>query len=294
MSKDKERADSFIAQNIGQFGLNGTNTIHNPDREYVDPEWPTSRNPRSPMSRDNHLVFGYDGKPFNDRRSSTSVFWVGYGKMFRNSAYIGWNLRDFANQAIDEIREAYGEFRCLVAPPHRIPHPQYHDVVKLMISRNIPMTEIGNRHIEDSVTRQFRSQVRTNSMTNCEKIVFAQHSDLPVVDLTTFPVLNFRSRALEDREEDFAFGRWLLQNDHPGVPSFWRWSPDLFGSILLLASLDRSLGVPDWHKWFGPEDCLDKCDERWLTSAEGLTRLLPTGRWKFWSRAQEEWYGTVL
>ena len=69
----KEKADRFIAENVKQYGLLGTNIAHN---EAKYPHLSGSGNLM--FSQDNHFVWGYNGNTFNNRRASTCMYFTDY------------------------------------------------------------------------------------------------------------------------------------------------------------------------------------------------------------------------
>lgn len=73
----KTSADRFIESHLATFGLMGTNTQHNPVEN-----WPQSDEVALiPFTHNDHFRFGYNGKLFNWRRSSSCMYWADYGQV---------------------------------------------------------------------------------------------------------------------------------------------------------------------------------------------------------------------
>lgn len=69
-----EDSNGFLSDNVDKYGLTGTNTTFNPDK------YPQLDNKFGFFSKDNHFVFGYNGKYFNNRKSSSCIFYTSYGE----------------------------------------------------------------------------------------------------------------------------------------------------------------------------------------------------------------------
>jgi hypothetical protein len=99
----KQKADQFIAKNIAEFGFRGTNLTHN---EAKHPE--LSGNDVLYFSKDNHFVWGYNGKSYINRRSSSCMYFTDYLKP-RNTGSIlplDATLIDVAEQ----LQKEFGRF----------------------------------------------------------------------------------------------------------------------------------------------------------------------------------------
>lgn len=69
-----EDSESFLSDDVAKYGLTGTNTTFNPDR------YPELDSKFGFFSKDNHFVFGYNGNHFNNRKSSSCIFYTSYGE----------------------------------------------------------------------------------------------------------------------------------------------------------------------------------------------------------------------
>lgn len=92
---NKQNADAFIAQNIEQYGLDGSNITHN------DPKYPELRGGSSyGFSKDSHFMWGYNGRKLKNRRSSTCMYSTFYQKLPNTGSVLSLDrsLVDIAEQ----------------------------------------------------------------------------------------------------------------------------------------------------------------------------------------------------
>jgi hypothetical protein len=95
MKKQKQKADNFIDSHIQAYGLTGSNTPHNEDK--------FSRQRGSSalyFSKKNHFIWGYNGKSFINRRSSTCMYFTDYLKQPSTGSTLplSFSLVDVAEQ----------------------------------------------------------------------------------------------------------------------------------------------------------------------------------------------------
>ncbi len=99
----KRKADQFIAANIQKYGLTGSNVTPN------DAKHPKlSGNGVLYFSKDNHFVWGYNGKSYTNRRSSSCMYFTDY----LTPRYSGTILPLDAT-LIDIAEQLYKEFGCI-------------------------------------------------------------------------------------------------------------------------------------------------------------------------------------
>lgn len=77
----KSLADRFIAEQIAVYGLNGANTLKNPDAGFPRaPMRNESTGTRLDFSFGRHFKFGYNGEVGRFRESSTCMYWTEHGR----------------------------------------------------------------------------------------------------------------------------------------------------------------------------------------------------------------------
>lgn len=107
---DKLNADRFIAERLSVYGLNGSNTLKNPDAGF----------PRSPFDSKisegdinflfgDHFKFGYNGEVGVFRKSSTCMYWTEHGLGRRPIE----SLTSEAKIAANEAAHAFGKLNLI-------------------------------------------------------------------------------------------------------------------------------------------------------------------------------------
>lgn len=102
-STDKQGADRFIAERIAVYGLNGTNTLKNPDAGF--PRAPTrneSTGARLDFSFGRHFKFGYNGEVGRFRESSTCMYWTEHGRPRRAVGKLRDEMSLAASEAVEK------------------------------------------------------------------------------------------------------------------------------------------------------------------------------------------------
>lgn len=105
-SADKQGADRFIAEQIAVYGLNGTNTLKNPDAGFPRAPVPNeSTGIQLDFSFGRHFKFGYNGEVGRFRESSTCMYWTEHGRPRRAIGTILDELSLAAKEAVENYRE---------------------------------------------------------------------------------------------------------------------------------------------------------------------------------------------
>ena len=226
----------FIEDNIKKYGLNGTNFIHNPiehtyDFSYKNQIW----------TRDNYLKWGYNGECYNLRKSSTCVFWVDYGKI---EAEVENNWYEETTKAVSEIYDKFGKFAIQTLNKSS----QY--IISAADNLGIPYEKVKAVDNKD-LMQNFADTVKCKSPKIILSMTAELLTDLPIIYSSQSNLLlnqnycEVKSKGvgpvnwnLVDNEKYFSINRWLMKTNRPGIPNFWKWSPELVLSDIWVSEYD--------------------------------------------------------
>jgi len=262
-----DAAAEFIAANIGEFGLLGTNNVVPNDcqRKLIPPC-------NQEFTRGNHFRFGFDGLEFGNRFSSSATYWVEYGRASRSHGGFLPELR----RALAEIYDSYGPLsisntgaslgRLLIATAKEMGLSVEQITVRIDGHRFPPHDESLPHRVRsiawsefEEFARSFASAFGCNDPWLAFEAVHGTVSDATNICSTAPVVLhnhNYnRNQGKEvgppnwsfvDHEKFTAVNRWLLASGRRGVPHILRWSPELLAAQLdSLARRSRHDEAPD-------------------------------------------------
>ncbi|MDX9732066.1 MAG: hypothetical protein RBT63_09875 [Bdellovibrionales bacterium] len=264
----KTRADRFIADQIAQYGLNGTNVAHNPPAGFPIVEGPAVNK----LSVGQSFLFGYNGESFGFRTSSTCMFWTEHAKPRRSLE----DIREEFACAAREVLQEFGPLKVLYTGrlTNRLVLEAFSrvtleanrvEVVVPLIAEN----KTGENELErlKELYPQFRYRVLPFTLSQLERDAFeisAKYrgvnarqllgllcqreiegtylldSDMPrLVDQNYDQVkakqVGPRNICLEERESDFEAGRASRVLGTAVLPSFFVATPELLPAIVRFA-----------------------------------------------------------
>jgi hypothetical protein len=219
-------------------------------------EQPT--NPVPVFSVGQHNEYGYDGVPFGFRDSPNSVFYTTYGKTGRSPD----PLRVEVDRALVDIANTYGVFTILAddtlfsrgmrAAAWRLGldfeelrldlegHPSYEITKPVSFQRRIPVSQ---EEFLDHAERFGQITFCRDPLTIFWALA-AERTEYPVIYPTFTPHLrnvNYDRVAkntcgppywvFQESEDNYAIHRYLHAIGKPGIPSFWRYTPDLMAAF---------------------------------------------------------------
>lgn len=271
-------ADRFISAYKPIYGLDGINTQTNPSRNFPNYSWQNEL-----FTRDNWHQFGYNGIPWSWRDSSTCAFYTNYA----NSIFKHRSLEEEIDNALREISARFGEVAV-----HQGNDPGDHLLLDGLKRTGIPHQIISwnGQGWDPEWIREFGDAVRCNDPMQAVRAAVGLKTDLPVIysggGIRLTNVDQYVKDAqpywsLEDQEQDYAIHRWLIATGRPGVPNFWKWSPELMGAVIDEFFTDAPAQfVPVSPREYPMVELTqhDKCNERWYTPMWRLQTILKTVR----------------